>query len=380
MTKAQFLAKHKNRFDKEGLPKSARTARYKTYLQGRGNNRGQKSRQNNVARQTNNQNNALIRVNRNYIANTTMGGGRAVNRIGRNRNISSTRFSECALTYSQAVIDPWSCKEPPCVPDMYTIPSWKLGSRSRGSFQVGSGGCAYIIANPYAIGTLTTCGYYTNASFANAIIGAPGETNTVAFTGTTPFPASSIGSNGSQYRTVGAGLAVRWIGSEYQRGGQMILYRDPNNSTTTVGAGTSTFLLNTETTTIPVDREWHYVNWKPVDANDYEYNIGIGTYYPLVVWVAGAVANQGIEFDFVQWFEVSGSNTPNMTPTDSDPIGMAVIRSAMGVPQAPDSPKEAYKRFLVNAGEIAESTLSFLGKGAPLAIKGASILQNVGLL
>jgi hypothetical protein len=379
MTKAQFLAKHKARFDKEGLPKSARTARYASYLQGRGNNRGQKSRQKS-SNMTVNQNSALTKVNRRYLEQSSMGGrNRAVDRIGNNRN-SRTRFSDCALTYAQAVIDPWSVKTPPCVPDMYNIPSWKFGSRSRGSFQIGTMGVGYLIVNPYAIGNTTSVAYGTTGAFNTAAFGSVAETNTTQIFGTTPFAPSIISTTNCQYRVVGCGVAVRWIGSELNRSGQMILYRDPNNGTPVGGATASILLLNTETTTVPMDREWHFINWKPVSANDYEYNTSIGTTFPLLLLVAGSIVNQGIEFDIVQWFEMSGQALPNMTPTDSDPIGMAIIRSAMGTPQSPDSPKEAFERFLQSAGRIADSTLSIIGKGAPLAIKGATILQNVGLL
>lgn len=377
MTKAQFLAKHKARFNKEGLPKSARTARYQSYLQGRGNNRGQKSRQ---------------KVNLNLMQNQALA---SQNRRAQPRIMSMPRkqkmrpginprgprnFSDCALFYAQAVIDPWGVSDAPCIPDFYTVPSFKFGTRTRGTFVAGTMGFGYITADPYVVAGDVNCLAGTNVTFIGTFATTPGETGTNVARNNSPFSAVQFGATAMTYRLVGSGLAVRYVGNEMARGGQMIIYRQNFNTTFPNPLTVNIALQNPETTTVPIDREWHYVTFKPVEADDYDYSTTISGAFSLVILISGATAATAFEYDFVQWFEVIGGNVTNLTPSDSDPIGMAVIKSAMAVPQPPDSPKENFANFLDTALAIADSTLSFIGSGANAFLKGTALLTNIGLL
>jgi len=308
-----------------------------------------------------------------------MGGS---NNNARKRNVRPTKigFSDCAISYAQALIDPWSVVNPPCVPDELTLPSWKFGARSRGNFSTGTTGYGYIIANPYAVTNNTPMVSSTNMNFATTVFGAVGETNTVFGYNDSPMVQNDFAAGFNSYRLVGSGLAVRYVGNEMARGGQMILYRQMNNISIPNNTNPTEMLQNKETTTVPVDRDWHYVTWKPADGNDISYSNGVFIYYPLVVFISAAGASQGFEFDTVSWFEVTGTAIPNLTPSEYDPLGLAVIKSAIAVPQPPDAPTSNFERFLQSAGSIAMDSLSFLGRGASMAMQGAAALSNIGLL
>jgi len=220
----------------------------------------------------------------------------------------------------------------------------------------------------------------TTALWAGSYFGSVNETNTVYSFNDSPMVNNDYSSGFNSYRLVGSGLAVRYVGNEMARGGQMILYRHFSNLTIPNGFTPSEMLQNKETTTVPIDRDWHYVTWKPTDATDISYVNSVYTYYPMVIYISTAGPAQGFEFDAVSWFEAVGLAIPNLTPSEYDPLGLAVIKSAIAVPQPPDSPQSNFERFLQSAGSIAMDSLSFLGRGATMAMQGAAALSNIGLL
>lgn len=370
------MAKHKNRHDKGRLPKSGRNAEYKTYLQ----RRGGKNTMSNTDRTKMAGERALVRQNLNaeprIIFNPTV---RRPNVANVNRQ-TYRNFSDCALFYAQAVIDPWGVTVPPCIPDFYTVPSFKFGTRTRGTMFVGTLNFGYIIFDPYVPSSDRNNTAFTTGLFTGAEIGTPGESNTDTMTNNSPFVSNQFASDGLEYRLVGAGMACRYLGNEMSRGGQMIIYRNPSNGSYPVPTTQQLMLSNPETTTVPVDREWHYVTFKPVESSDYEYSFTVVNNFNMIIAVTGIVNGAAFEFDCVQWFEIIGQPVPQVTPSDSDPIGMAVIKSAFAVPQPPDSPKENFGRFMKSAMSIANDTLSFIGTGAKAFGKGVAMLNNIGLL
>jgi len=372
----------------KGIPKSAQTERYGQYLRSKAptryspKQRAQRAKYDLPQRQLNQQNKLLAQQNL-----------REQNRFGprarappKGARLTQNMFSDCSLYYAQALIDPWSVERAPCVPDALTLPSWKFGARTRGNFLTGTASTGYIVANPYQ-----QCGdrisvYYTNnaSTFTNPGYGGPTtDTGTFGSSNDSPITSAAWPANNDSYRPVGAGLAVRYVGNEMARGGQMILYRDPQNQYI-IASSVAGLLSNKESTTVPVDREWHYVVWKPADFQDTSYTSALQASNTgqlcLLIYINGSAPGSSYEFDFVQWFEVIGRDIPNLTPSENDPVGMAVIKSAIALPQPPDSPTSNFRDFLRNATAIANDTLSFMGAGAKIAMKGGAILSNIGLL
>jgi hypothetical protein len=367
LTRKEFLSKHKGKFDQQNLNIAERNKRYSQYVQSFGGRPPPKQ----------NRNTALIRQNNRAKQRTP---GQKVKKVRKRMPETTIGFSDCALNYARALIDPWSVVDPPCVPDEFTLPSFKFGARARGSFSSGTLGNGYFLYSPYTVINNGNCGYGTTTSFATSTFGGVGEANTTVVQNDSPFVSTDFASNLKGYRLVGSGLAVRYIGNEMLRGGQMVLYRNNGNLTMPNPYPPSEMLQNKETTTVPVDRDWHYVVWLPTDATDITYVAATQTYYCMMAWISNCGAAQGFEFDVVSWFEVVGTALPNMTPSEFDPLGLAVIKSSVAVAQPPDSPQSNFSRFLETAGAVANASLSFLGTGAKVAMKTATALTNVGLL
>jgi len=388
---AQFLAKHKLKFDRLGLTRAERAVRYNGYL---GNpetpsrsNPNLRSRRPNLIEEAN----IALKMQNLRATGRSIRAKAPIPRPMRSQfgapgtsRFSPSKFSSCAFYYAQALIDPWNVERAPCVPDAITVPSWKFGARTRGTMVIGMLGVGYVIASPYEVSGDLTSSQCTTVAFNNTYFPGLSATGIANVTSDSPLTSTAFNTNNNAYRVVGSGLAVRYLGNEMARGGQLVLFRENNNVTPSGGTGAiaNYFLENKEATSVPVDREWHYVLWKPVLYQDTFYNGSLpgATSYCLLAFVSGASPGASFEFDIITWYEVTGLDLANLTPSENDPIGMAVIKSAIAVPQPPDSPADNFSRFINTAASIAETTLSFIGTGVGIAMKGASILSNVGLL
>jgi len=141
-------------------------------------------------------------------------------------------------------------------------------------------------------------------------------------------------------------------------------YRSPDNSQIPSPTLVNRLLANRETEPGPVDREWHYVMWKPAVPNDLTY-IAAGTEadvgYCLLFLVQGAPVGAQFEFDFIAHFELIGDAVPVVTPSHTDPLGMAVAQVALSSHQPDLSPEDNFKQVARSISSIAANTLSFVG-------------------
>lgn len=152
--------------------------------------------------------------------------------------------------------------------------------------------------------------------------------------------------NGEMYNThevrlVAAGLKVQYRGTELNRAGDIILYRNPSNNSEPI-ATTSGLLASHHCTRAPVDRKWHSVTYRPTKPEQYSYHPfeyaynegGVSsthaTAFPMdacVIGVSGAVAGESFIVEADMYFEVVGPRR-TLTHTPSDPVGMSAVVSS----------------------------------------------------
>jgi len=387
-TKAQFLAKNKSRFDRDGLTGKQRSAAYNDSLASKGSRGTARMQTNANNRALKNQNRAAMgRAIGKNIARQTQPRRRGNNSQGGNMrgpSLGPARLSYCSELYAQALIDPWAVEDPPCIPDATIVPSFKFGARARGTFYIGTMGFGYIFVNPYAPWSTAPSGQYTNSAYVGtppAQILSASEVNTSQVFTDSPFVFTQFSGYPNLYsRTVGSGLAVRYTGNEMARGGSIIINRVNDNGNPTYPFTATQMLQNKESVTVPVDRNWHYCVYKPAVEQDTAYAFINTNVFPMSILVQGAGPGQSFEYDWVTWFEVIGPQIPNLTPSHSDPLGLSVIKSATAINQPVMTPSQNWSHFLSEVGTIAEDTLSFLGRGVGVLATAAPFLTSVGLL
>lgn len=296
------------------------------------------------------------------------------------------KISKCCLEYAMATANPWCIMDGAVgIPDELPLPSFKFAARAKGVFEVGSGGFGYVAAAVFtpANGTdsssicfapiISTTASYPSAGYQyvqGAFSLAPGVVGAWL---DSPFPLNQLQihqntpGSGISVRLVGAGIRARFVGSEFHRGGRAYAYRTPTNNSlvdaataTTVVIGVNAITRNKETSTVPVDREWHAALYRPALPEDLSYgeqddiHIPTGGTYPrrlvtgpnLLFMVSGAEPGQTFEYDYVAHFEAIGPGLPGMTQTMSDPIGMAAVRSAQTTTQPTTNLRQSTENFL----------------------------------
>jgi len=263
-------------------------------------------------------------------------------------------LSECSESYLRAISHPFGdFPEPPCIPDMITIPSFKVTAVCRGSFTIGSGTVGWVVIDPFKL-------IWNDGSFAGSNVSYPVLYTTSSFGGTTyswsvsgGAPTTGVtGANSSslfnqaaltgaagkqvEYRLVGAGLRIAYCGTELNRGGRVIMYRSRDNESLTLPYTAADFLKDPTSHFSQVQRNWETVTYIPAHPNKAgyatkgSYNVSDGgvDHYNLIGYVDGAVAGQSFVFEAVGLFELIGSSFPG-TSSHSDPIGYGAIMSSI---------------------------------------------------
>jgi len=353
LSKAEYLEKHKTKFDKSGLSKADRSSRYRDYQ--------------------------LSKTMRAEGSRPSLPKGKKG--VGA---LSYSTMSECSKLYMRALCDPWGVPGSPCVPDNITLPSYKVSFFSRGSLGIGATGAGFITCCPYngmagdaVYGNVTTESY-SGSGYEPAVSGVANYVSNSSFAST----QFTLG-GGLRRRVVACGVRVRYVGPELTRGGRIIESRHPTNYNIVSGSTAAMLLANRETEPVPVNRSWHYVMWKPAVPEDlaYETSPSATLGFCLIALIIGAPVGTVFEYDTIAHYEIIGDAVPNLTVSHNDPLGMAVLTQGLAVHQPDSSPSENFQRVAKSVSSVARSTLSFVGPllGVPPALTtlGESLIENI---
>lgn len=270
-------------------------------------------------------------------------------------------LSQTARDYMSTVMDP---QGGPLVgiPDGSAVTSQKLRVWSRGTLVAGNGsttGDLSIYFNP--IGCLTNtqaCLTWAVPSTANTLNSAFSQGGGSALCNGPYSIASLAAGNYTSGRLVSAELRLRYIGTELNKGGEIIGLQQPTHESI-VGITTSAMLAHSSANRYNVNltNDWYRLAYRPADNDDLFYLFGSngstafnGTYN-----AAGTQAGQGIiyndslpfcavyitgpsttisnSFEFEVWavVEFTGQNVPGRTINHPDVQGYQCVISSLAV-------------------------------------------------
>jgi hypothetical protein len=291
-------------------------------------------------------------------------------------------LSPCALSYAKARLDPfnYTSNEPPCIPDLLELPSQKVTTLDRFSFQSGTQGFGYCMISAHVGSNNQNRGWVSSNAYTGVTTPTVGSTTGNIYMNSTRYPYSAT--TARPYRIVSCSLRVRYIGTELNRGGQFLLL--PLNSFVATGAngyfGTArdfnVVATLPEAMLFPVEKRWRTIGWAPSYPEAYEYDtvsypIGTGEAYnaSLVCLVNGTVPGVGFECELLTNYEIiSGANgtVPGETKSHSDIPGMSFIRDYFSSEAVQEIGTAAYQKFLRSAASYsAAAAMSYFGPGRP---------------
>lgn len=298
------------------------------------------------------------------------------------------KLSPCAADYLAALQLPFSTKALACIPDMHALPSKKVRVIERGTFSTGLNGFGWIICAPWVTAkdlpsiSATSAGYNGTAQISDPNVVTANVINN--FQAKLPYTSNQFFATttdpGIEARVVGAGLRVRYIGSEMARSGQIAALRHPDNESL-VGFDDRRFRSYENCKVFPNNREWSYVVYRPAKPNEYEYSRdphspGDSNNYKwcLGFHIAGTTSSTGssgpapFEFQFVQFIEYLGK-IDAVTRSHVDVTGLSHVRNSI-----PDS--SAYQQPGKMLGKTVDKLRASMAETLPRVTDFTNPLQN----
>lgn len=269
--------------------------------------------------------------------------------VPRSSNRATPLLSRCARDYALVMTNPFTNVNPPCVPDLHAVPSFKCKMWARGTFRSSTvplhevSNRGVILFQPGNIDSqnldfpikktiATSTGAVLNQSLNQADVG------TWEFADLMGATYSGFGQAPSQkrYRTVAAGIRVRNVTPSLYRGGS--LYAVPNGTYSSfVGTTFEDVLSNPSTRRLDaLSDKWQYCIWKPALDVDYQYGNNVAyTRADLAVVceapLLGETAyTQIYEYEVCSYYEMVGADMNMVTRSESDVAGMSAIRNVIG--------------------------------------------------
>lgn len=237
------------------------------------------------------------------------------------------------LNYASALVNPHDVAEA-CVPSMPAIPSYKAKVFRKGTFLVNSSGAGYVACQPGTV--IGNAGDYDKyvvwtegTQIGTTITTDPTITGISSANSNSPFNAGDMGNDGVNARLVACGIRVRYIGTELNRAGRMIVLEQPNHHSLD-GLPISSLLAYDRSRTQPVSREWTYVSFQPVSQAELNYqsdgiSLGGKTVHCLAICVLGAVDGSAFEFEATSHIEFTGTAARGKTATPASNYFQSVL-------------------------------------------------------
>lgn len=258
------------------------------------------------------------------------------------------RVGKCATDFAASLADPFSGPTEACLPVTPSISSRKVRTFVRGQLVTGTNGYGFLTAQPLASndGNLisgsvgTAACYSSSAAFAG--FGIPvlntGVTGVVAYNHNGDYSASQFSAQLAQVRLVSMGMRIRWAGTEFSRGGRIILYEDPEHADwSQTGISLSQLLANEKSREFKVSEDWTTLcHSGPVMPSEYDFAPtpfgpfgASSTPAHYLLALVQAANSSGLDFEVYWNWEISGRNVRGKSRSDADDLGFTTVSSAI---------------------------------------------------
>jgi len=298
-------------------------------------------------------------------------------------------LSGCAADYARALANPFTGPLA-CVPDFPAMLTRRYRSYSKGNFTCSSATqFGFILFEPSYLATNDLLAVVASTSAYAGTTTTAGGAGVAAFTGNAEYPSTAFGDLPSQIqkRVVSAGIRVRYVGTNLNRGGQLCGLHEPDHNPL-VGQSFADFDAQTQSARLPVGKEWSTLLFNPSSRRDLEMS---GTFFNLPtdpVFYMGFVVQSptstdpaNYEFEAFAVIEVEGRNVRGKAPSHVDPTGFSAVHAVattdvlMRPTQAPDGHREL--SMLQAAGHYLGTMVSKAGALAHGAVQLAETAGHV---
>lgn len=209
----------------------------------------------------------------------------------------------------------------------------KQACRASGTFNTGTSGFGYVFVSPFNfIFNNTNPITWTDSTYPLTNMNAGTGSNTA--NSNSPFNNSN-NSDALQVRLVACGLRVKNVTALLAKGGTLVGAESLNHTDMLGYTVASTLNMATAQRMNAVSEEWSSVVWHPVDEDEYDY-VSFSAFNFLqnahtlafMAQVGDATQIQTYEWEINCAFECKGTIVQTLTPSLSDPKGLAIVQNA----------------------------------------------------
>lgn len=252
----------------------------------------------------------------------------------------------------------------------------------RGTGYIGTAGFGFVAWVPSLYANDVNCLSVSNINtFAGTTVTTANPTTGVGFLKNTQFPYNATGN--VRARVVGAGLRIRYTGTELNMGGLIVPYSvsATNTGAPLLNANQDTLLNQPDAKSIPVDKNWHGCVWRAHNSATREYTQYTTAIDGLGTWMVNTIvgtAGQSFEWEAVSFYElISSLNVVvnNTSSSNSDPVGFGAISDFVGSITGSEMGTTLYNKAVKHLENVTFNHLSTL---MPVLFgAGDAYLQNM---
>lgn len=259
----------------------------------------------------------------------------------------SAKLSTCAEKYIAFKHDPFSSKDVPCVPKDPAQFVRTIYIRSAGTLSTGGANFGFIAIDPLNAchndpqvinggGTPNGWVVYSDpaGTYAGSVTSLSGA-GVLTDSGNSDYVVASFGIGGqaASARVVGAGVRVKYRGTELERGGSILAFHDPQHESI-INRTYASINGDDLRLTFEDDWKWKGVTWSIADDSDEkpvpDANFFGGTLpnttadgcYPMGIVIEAPPGHPGIfDWEAVCGLEVIGRNIRGKRLSNADPVG-----------------------------------------------------------
>jgi len=259
--------------------------------------------------------------------------GRGASSVSRGR----ARLSDCAAAYLRVLEDPFS-GQVACLPGTPNFPTMKHSVRASGTFSTGTVGFGYVCLVPYkGMFHDTACVNGSQPSYNGESIAAPNTQGQFSVP-TNSLYDDTLSPAELKCRLVAAGLRVRNVTAQLNRGGSVVGAESLNHSPVNGMDIPALMLMDTTERLSAMSNDWLSVVWHPQDEDETDYITGdqannsdlynVATLAFAAQNGTDAASQQTYEWEAYVVFEAKGQSVHGLTPSMSDPVGLAAAQNA----------------------------------------------------
>lgn len=313
---------------------------------------------------------------------------RNANRQLRRQNLPQVNprlhVAACTREYMKAIVNPFAVEGLPCIPDIITLPSFKICVKARGVLSTSATtGVGFILVDPFQLlasdagsgGGAINGSKFTQSTYLDSAmnwVDVDPITGLSTIQSDSLFTVADLSQATRQFRLVGCGVGIKYVGTTFHNSGSITAFRVMGNSSIPNNTTLVQLLQDKYSIQHPVRRSSTYIYYVPDDPNYIAYNPFFDFYADSNTLEAnhnsmgffisgGAIDNpQSWNFEIVAYFELIGRGM-TLSRSHADPSGMANVLSALPNKAPLSSPAMEEKKVLSEFVKGAANVTHLIG-------------------